>query len=214
MADTNDTLKEVTCRAQFKALGDGTSGLIIGLASTSGLDQVCDIVEPGAFKKSLARAKADNRKIPLMLEHWDGMIGTCEKFEQTDEGLEVEAQCNLEVQKGKETFALVKQGGYTGLSVRLYPTKVRFEEQTTGGVKNNVRIIEEAELKEVSVTWMPCNKECRITETKSEEPTPQTGEVDALKVLVDAAKSLEQQREISALGVFASANTDTNSKGA
>lgn len=99
-------------------------GIINGLLATFGgdkFDRGGDTFLFGAFADSIKEHKdRGNRPIRMLFQHDRfSVIGAfpIEKVVETEKGLSVEGEINLEVQKGRETFALAKQGVITDLSI-------------------------------------------------------------------------------------------------
>lgn len=145
--------------AEIKADGQ-TVGEIRGLASTFGnTDSYGDVIEPGAFAKSLARRKADTNASPIaMLDHhrMDSPIGKWTHIEETERGLEVVGKLTMDVQRAKELYALAKDGALGGLSIGFRTVADRIDRQ------RQVRIIEEIDLLEVSLVSIPANEQAKI----------------------------------------------------
>lgn len=135
------------------------TGTFVGLGSVYGnVDSYNDIVEKGAFDKSLATG----RKVKMLWQHrQDTPIGIFTKTMSNDNGLYVEGQLNLQTKKGAEAYALLKQGALDGLSIG-YVTK-DFSVDT----QRKARIIKEAELYEISLVTFPANEAATVMGVKS-----------------------------------------------
>jgi len=99
-------------------------GVINGLLATFGgdkFDRGGDTFLFGAFADSIKEHKERNsRPIRMLFQHRrDEVIGgfPIAKVIETEKGLFVEGEINLDVQKGREAFALAKQGVITDLSI-------------------------------------------------------------------------------------------------
>lgn len=144
---------------------DRSIGTIRGLASTySTIDSYGDQVLPGAFKKSIRSFKKNNRMIPMLSGHsMDKVIGGFDpsQMKETEDGLMVEGKIDLDTQRGREDFSLMKKGFMTGMSIggMISPEDV---EMTSKGVRQ----IKNFELMEISVTPMPANQDAQVTEVK------------------------------------------------
>lgn len=104
-------------RAKVKATGGDSDELEDGqyraLVSVFGVeDSVGDIVMPGAFKKSLADWNAKGDPIPIVWSHdWSdpfSHIGHVVKAEETDDGLVITGQLDLENKKAHQVYRLLK----------------------------------------------------------------------------------------------------------
>lgn len=108
--------KTTPFRVKFKTVGPDTgdgAGQIKALVSVFGnVDSVGDVVMPGAFTKSLARWEERGDVIPLVWAHdWDdpwSHIGSVTKATETDAGLEVDAQLDLDNPKALQIHRLMK----------------------------------------------------------------------------------------------------------
>jgi uncharacterized protein len=138
-------------------------GWMKGLLSTSALDQGYDIVAPGAFDKAIADRGLDgHRSIKMLWQHNpEDPIGKWLSMSQTNDGLLVEGQINLNTDIGRKAYEHLKAGEVTGLSVG-YRTKRREYNEDTG-----VRTILEADLMEGSLVTFPMNDEARVHQVKA-----------------------------------------------
>lgn len=94
-------MKTKTYQAQVKATDDGDAGTFEALVSVFGnVDHAGDRVMPGAFAKSLERWSESGDPIPVVFSHrWDDLdahIGKVLQAEETDDGLLVTAQLDVE----------------------------------------------------------------------------------------------------------------------
>lgn len=122
-------------------------------------DYADDIVEKGAFKKSLTKKK------PLLLWQHDmsSPIGLFTDIKETDEGLVVKGKLLInDIQKAKEAHALIKAGAISGLSIGFSIPSGGAEMKSDG-----TRIIKEVDLHEVSIVSAPCNALSTISSVKS-----------------------------------------------
>lgn len=149
--------------AQFKA--DGDAGKFSGYAAVFGsVDSHGEVFLPGAFAESLRK-----RTPGLFYQHPEKYgvqpqpIGVITTIKEDDRGLYVEGQINTETRLGRETWALMKQGALSGLSVgfRVAANDVRFD------ADRQALEIMKADLHEVSVVADPANDSARILEIKS-----------------------------------------------
>src|SRR5262249_50585262 len=132
-----------------------------GIASTADKDLTDDIIEAGAF------GEISPEDISLLRDHHPGqVIGKWLKFEQKGKRLEVEGEIGLDIEKGLETYKLMKHGYIRGLSVGFRPN--------AGGVKwddgKRVRPSKSATLLECSIVSIPANPKARLHAIKSLSP--------------------------------------------
>ena len=129
-----------------------------GVATTADKDLTDDIIEAGAF------GEVDAASIALLRDHHPGqVIGKWHKFEQKGKRLEVEGEIGLDIDKGLETYKLMKHGYIKGLSVGFRCKKggVTWNEDT------DIRYIKAATLLEISIVAIPANQKARLHAVKS-----------------------------------------------
>src|ERR1700742_4462086 len=104
----------------LKAVAD--DGSFSGYASLFGVtDLGGDVVQPGAFTKSLKSKPA--AKVKMLRGHdTSEPIGVWTSIEEDSKGLKATGQLILDTVKGRETYALLKAGALDGLSIG-YRTK-------------------------------------------------------------------------------------------
>ena len=128
-----------------------------GYASTMDLDRGGDIVEMGAFDRSLARHKGSNTKPKMLWNHNpDKVIGVWDEFSQDDKGLYVKGRCIKETALGKDCYELLRAGAIDSMSIGY---AVRDYEYEDGGDK---RRLKEIDLWEVSLVTFPMLPEARV----------------------------------------------------
>lgn len=136
---------------EVKSLGD--DGTFEGVLSTYGnIDLVGDIVEAGAFAKSLAEQGSTRQ---LLRDHdWSRIIGTFDVTDSTD-ALRIKGRICLDTADGRETWALMKFGALDGLSIGYYASKYHYDQ-------DGIRHLDELDLREGSVVGDPANPLARI----------------------------------------------------
>lgn len=144
-------------RFELKELHD--EGTFEGLLSVYDvLDLGGDIVEKGAFKKTL---KDSGGRIPLLWSHKsDEPIGLLD-LEDSDEALKVKGELLLSINRGRELYELLKAGVVKGLSIGYRTIKDE--------VKDGVRHLKELALHEGSLVMFPMNERALVTGVKSDE---------------------------------------------
>jgi len=126
-------------------------------------DLTGDIIEKGAFRKTLSDMKAANKVIPLLYQHDpDKPIGVIREIYEDNKGLFVKGEINPETEKGKEAYALLKQGALNGLSIGYEVVK------STN--RNGKRILTEIKLWEISIVTFPANERANIVRVKKVVP--------------------------------------------
>jgi HK97 family phage prohead protease len=145
---------------QIKDLSD--EGTFEGYGSVFGnVDSYGEKVMPGAFVASLAKHRREGSTILMLWQHNpDVPIGVWEDLAEDSKGLWGKGRLIMEVQKARETHALMKAKAIGGLSIGYREVKV-----TPDG---NVRNLEELDLREISPVSFPANRRARIEAVKSE----------------------------------------------
>ncbi len=151
--------KRLDLETRFSTAEDGT---FEGYASVWGIrDSYGDVVKAGAFAASLTGHKAAGTK-PLMLWMHDPSepVGVWEEVAEDAKGLRVKGRLVLETRRGAEAHALLKAGALDGLSIGFRTVKA--STQAGGG-----RLLEAADLIEISLVTRPANGAARVTGIKS-----------------------------------------------
>jgi len=146
----------------IKALSE--NGEIEGYGSTFGgePDRDGDIVERGAFAGSLTEHSAKGTMPKMFWQHKASeVIGKWIDAEEDDFGLKLRGQLNMEVQRGREAYALLKNKDIDGLSIGY--RIIRYEPDTETGIW----YLKELELYEVSVVSIGANEIATIDSVKS-----------------------------------------------
>lgn len=134
-------------------------GVFEGLLSPYGnVDEGGDVVEPGAFTKTLQEQGATR---PLLWQHKTDMpIGDL-TLEERPEGLWCKGQLLMDLPKAKEAYLLMKAKIVRGLSIGFLAVK--------DSVSNNVRRLKEIKLYEGSVVTFPMNTNALIASIKARD---------------------------------------------
>lgn len=142
---------------QIKAVKD--DGTFEGYLSVFGdEDSYGDVVEKGAFAKTL---QEKGPKRPLLWQHAAfEPVGVLEAKED-DHGLLIKGSLNLDVQRGREAYSLLKQGAVTGLSQGFVP--VSWTPRKTGGGRQ----LKEVDLWEGSLATFPALTSAQIHSVRS-----------------------------------------------
>jgi uncharacterized protein len=135
-------------------------GSFVGYASLFGVkDLGGDVVQPGAFTKSLKSKPA--AKIKMLRGHdTSEPIGIWTSIVEDSRGLKVAGQLILETVKGRETHSLLKAGALDGLSIGYRTKKESFDR------KNDARNLNELDLFEISVVVFPMLPTATISRVK------------------------------------------------
>ena len=144
---------------------DGTQeGVFEGLASTFGTrDRAGDLIEPGAFRASLASLGPAGR-IKMLWQHDPrAPIGVWERIAETPDGLAVKGRLVLEVQRAREALALLRAGAVDALSIGFSVPRRGASFDRAKSLRRLSRI----DLWEVSIVTFPANPEARVARVKS-----------------------------------------------
>ncbi len=170
MEDSKEVEKEsIEIKSSIKAYNDDEEdkdyGTFEGYGSVFGnKDLGNDVIESGAFAKSLKRRKPQNVK--LLYQHKSDMpIGVFDEIREDDHGLVVKGRLALKTQAGAEAYELLKMGALDGLSIgfRVNPKEVSYDK------RGNKRIIKEVDLMEVSLVTFPMNPQATVRSVKGED---------------------------------------------
>ena len=162
-----------------QALENGVE--ISGYASVFGAcDQGGDVVQSGAYGRSLEALHKAGRRIKMLWQHDPSRpIGVWDEVREDEKGLFVKGRILADVQAGAEALALLKAGAIEGLSIG-YRT-IRAEKS-----QNGRRLLHELDLWEVSLVTFPMLPEARVgSEAKADQ--------DLALELVAAIEAARQQ---------------------
>lgn len=147
---------------QIKALKE--SGEIEGYGSTFGgePDSYGDVIASGAYSESLAEHKAKGTMPKMFWQHdsWEP-IGKWTDAAEDDKGLFLRGKLNMDVQRAREAYSLLKNGDIDGLSIG-YRIKEYSVDTETG-----VWTLERLDLKEVSVVSIGANENAVVSSVKA-----------------------------------------------
>ena len=133
-------------------------GVFEGYASVFGIvDQGMDVVERGAFRKSLG-----SRKVKMLWQHDMAQpIGVWDEIYEDERGLFVRGRLLKEVEKGREAMALLRAGAIDSMSIG-YRTMEAMPEGD-----GRVRKLMEVDLFEISLVTFPMLPDAKVTNVKS-----------------------------------------------
>ncbi len=170
-------IKKLTFHSEVKANDD--KGTFTGYGSIFGNeDQGSDIMQKGAFTKSLESRPAN--KVKLLYQHkTDEPIGVFENMHEDEKGLFVKGRLAMGTQKGREAYELLKMGALDGMSIgfRADPEKQGYNEN-----KRGTRTLKEVDLMEISLVTFPMNERALIQNVKANSKSIREWE----KILRDA----------------------------
>lgn len=140
------------------------SGEFEGYGSTFGgePDAYGDVIAPGAYSESLAVHKAKGTMPKLFWQHSsDQPIGKWIDAKEDARGLLLQGKLNMDVQRGREAYALLKAGDIDGLSIG-YRIK-EYSVDTDSGVWT----LEKLDLVEVSIVSVGANENAVVQSVKA-----------------------------------------------
>ncbi len=134
-----------------------SNGEFEGYASVFGIaDAGGDIVEPGAFRASLARRGA--RGVRMLFQHDPAEpVGTWQLIREDARGLFVRGRLTENVQRAEELKELIHDGAINGLSIGFRTLAARQDRQR--GTRRITRI----DLWEISLVTFPMLSRARVT---------------------------------------------------
>lgn len=165
-----------------------------GYGSTFGnVDRVGDVVEKGAFAKSLDSHKSSGT-MPAMLLHHDmhRPIGVWNKMEEDELGLSVEGKLTQGVRDADEAYALLKDGALHSMSIGYRVVREEYDR------KSGVNHLHEISLHELSLVTIPANAAAVVGGVKDEEGIPNIRELE--RVLREAGLSRREAKAFLAEG--------------
>lgn len=143
------------------------AGKIAGFFSTyeKEPDSYGDIIEPGAFEKTIEARKASGHPFPICFNHdFSAVIGSCEVSSE-EKGPYMQGEF-LDTQLAQDVRKMVKSGAIYQFSFAYDVLRRRDpdDEEKKNGVTN---VLQEVEVFEVSVVTVPANQNAIITDIKS-----------------------------------------------
>jgi len=212
MASKEEAEKEsLEIKSSIKAYHDDEEdkdyGTFEGYGSVFGnKDLGNDVIERGAFLKSLKRRKPQNVK--LLYQHKSDMpIGVFDEIKEDDHGLVVKGRLALKTQAGAEAYELLKMGALDGLSIgfRVNPKEVSYDK------RGNRRIIKEVDLMEVSLVTFPMNPQATVRSVKGEEISIREWE-NGMRDAFSLSRSEAKMAAKAVTDAFGQREVDTNAE--
>lgn len=179
---------------EIKSLGELGHGVFSGYGSTFGnVDRVGDIVERGAFERTLETHKK-NGTMPAMLIHHDMTrpIGRWIDMREDEHGLSVEGKLTTGVRDADEAYALLKDGAINSMSIGYKVIREDYDHRT------GINHLHEVELHELSLVTIPANAAAIVGAVKDAEGNPNIRELEA--VLREAGLSRREAKAFLAEG--------------
>lgn len=170
-------LKNFTADVTTKADDDTSGGFSAVVAVFGNVDSQGDVIDKGAFSDTLNDWTLKGQPIPIIWSHdWDdpfSHIGGVDpaKAEQTDEGLLINGQLDLDNPTGAQVYKLMKSGRVAQFSFAATTADGGWtltEDSTTGAI---VQHLTKLDLIEVGPTLRGANQETHLVAIKSDSPT-------------------------------------------
>lgn len=153
------TIERKVRHLQFEIKDLSEDGTFSGYGSKFGVvDYAGDVLVKGAFEKTLADV---THKVRLLWQHDSKQpIGHFKSLSEDANGLHFTGKLNLDVQQGREAYALLKAGDIEGMSIGFITIKDDYDRQT------GIRYIKEVKLSEISLVTFPANAEATVQSVK------------------------------------------------
>lgn len=135
------------------------TGVITALVSVfNNIDRTKEVVMPGAFTKSL------QQRLPkgVWAHDWQQPIAKTLEAKETDEGLVIKGQFNLDTQRGREAYSDIKFGIIDEFSIGYHVVRESVSEKT------QARNLDEVELFEWSPVLVGMNPDTQLLSIKSD----------------------------------------------
>lgn len=147
-----------------EALSVTDGHLIEGYASLFGAcDQGGDVVQQGAYARSLKGLEASGRNVKMLWQHDPGQpIGIWDEVREDAKGLWVKGRILDSVEKGREAVALIEAGAIDGLSIGYRTVRAAKDQK-------GQRLLNEVELWEVSLVTFPMLPQARVDAHQANE---------------------------------------------
>ena len=137
------------------------------------LDNHNDVIMPGAFSRTIRKQHSGKQIKLLWQHHTDEPIGSFSVIKEDKNGLYVEGNLALDVQRGNEAYSLLRSGALEGLSIGYTAKTFHFDEKT------GYRYLTDVDLWEISVVTFPANPDAAITHEKESLPQEKTDALGA-----------------------------------
>lgn len=169
-------IKRISLPFEVKEVSE--DGTFSGVASVYGVEDLGgDIIEKGAFKKTLA----ENPTIPVLWQHdQTEVIGQGEVKEWQNKIL-LNGKLDNEDPVAQKAYRKLKNGLIKGLSIGFQAIKSTWEEIEEAGRRRYIRHIHELKLWEVSVVTFPMQPAAQVTRVKSADEEQLSARVESLE---------------------------------
>jgi HK97 family phage prohead protease len=160
-------LKTLPVQGKVTASAEG-DGIVEALVATYDVDSSGDRIIPGAFAKSLADWAEKGQPIPFIWSHMhndlDAYIGDVVEAKETDDGLWVKAQIDMEDDKARKAFKFIK-----GDRIKQYSFAYDVVDAGPDEEGDGETALKELRLYEVGPTLIGMNQNTRTLVTKADD---------------------------------------------
>ena len=134
------------------------------------VDSYREVVAPGAFTESLAAIKADERRVPVLWQHYydepiglyEGSFGGGIGLEEDDHGLKCQGRLLVDEDPlARRAYAHLKAKSVSGLSIGYYVLADEWDNE------RRIRTLTKLDLREISIVTFPANDDARIEEVRA-----------------------------------------------
>lgn len=173
-------------------------GLIKGYASTFGnIDLGDDVVQRGAFLKSIEKYQKEGDKIPICFQHsLMDIVGGCDpaRMREDEKGLYIEGEIYKKTLKGCDVYELAKQKVLNKMSIGYSVDACDYDEEIENGKSRNIRLLKEVSLYEISMVSHPMNQQARISDVKTEKNDISISKDEIIQIISDRSVSLNDKK--------------------
>lgn len=159
--------KKTVSGVEWKFATEGEAMTISGYGAVFGnVDAYGDVIEPGAFAKSLASHRGAGTMPHMFLEHGSPPlpIGVWKSMAEDGHGLKVEGEF-LTTNLGIDSWKAAKAGAISGLSIGYRATEFQMRTKP----EDPRRLLKSVDLMEVSLVGRPANDRARVAQVKAED---------------------------------------------
>lgn len=181
---------------RFKAIDEGKGEFEAVVAVFGNVDLAGDRIVKGAFADSLKAWEAKGRPIPVVFSHmWqdlDAHIGEVIEAKETDEGLHIKGQLDMEDSAAAKVFRLMKRGTLAEFSFAYDVV----EEKVQNGANELLKL----DVIEVGPTLKGMNPETQLVSVKS-DGTTRTAAATGTARKAAVSGSFEERRDLVAQAI-------------
>jgi uncharacterized protein len=161
-----EEFKRYTAPCEYKADSLDLDGTFSGYGSIfDEVDDDKDLIVAGTFARTLAAWKKQKRLPPVVWQHdFRNPVGPHLEMSEDDKGLRLKGLLLVDdIPKAREARALMKHKAVNGLSIGFITKKAKPGKAADG---TPIRVIQEADLIEVSIVTLGSNRKAVVTDVK------------------------------------------------